>query len=149
MNVILSRSDNRIDGVFGVLTGIANKVLATTLEHAYFLGNNKFAAKIPAGTYTCKRGKHRLHGMTSDFETFQVCDVPGHTNVLFHWGNYNRDSDGCILLGKHFAACDPKDHSGATAMITSSRVTWSKFMDLQKNVNEFTLTVKDTHESPQ
>lgn len=142
MNLTLTRTEKRDDGIFGILSDEAGLQVAVTLEHAYDakLGNGSYAPKLPAGTYKCVRGPHRLHGMTADFETFEITKVPGHTGMLFHWGNYNRDSNGCVLLGRRRA---PVGVNNTTDMITSSRNTFQKFMDLQRNVNEFTLTVKD------
>lgn len=143
MNLTLNRSEKREDGIFGILRDEARKQVAVTLEHAYDSGNGdgSYTAKIPDGTYTCVRSMHRLHGMTDDFETFEITNVPGHTNILFHWGNYNSDSDGCVLLGRRIL---PDTRSIATGnMISSSRNTFNAFMDLQKGLNQFTLTVKD------
>jgi len=136
VNLTLTRAANRADGVFGRLTDESDKQIAVTLEHSYMMGEGGFGAKIPVGEYTCKRSSHRLHGMTSDFITFQVMDVPNHNNILFHWGNYNQDSDGCILLGRNI---EPGINCN---MITHSRDTWQAFMNLQNGLNEFTLTVK-------
>lgn len=59
------------------------------------------APKTPAGTYTCKRGKHVIPTGEA-FDTFEVMGVPGHTGILFvHPGNLPQvDSDGCYLCGK-------------------------------------------------
>ncbi len=74
---------------------------------------------------------HRLHGMTEDFETFEIRGVPGHTGILFHWGNYNQDSDGCVLLGS----------ARNGDMIVNSREEFANFMELQKGINNFELVV--------
>ena len=125
MNLTLTRIANRSDGIFGKLTDENGNQIAVTLEHAYPVSEGSFSAKIPTGEYVCKRSPHRLHGMTSDFITFQVMDVPNHDNILFHWGNYQADSDGCILLGRDI---EPGINCN---MITHSRDTWQAFMDLQ------------------
>ena len=136
MNIILKRTAFRKDGIFGVLLDETNNELYHTLEHAYENGGN-YEPKIPPGSYTCKRGEHRLEHMTNSFTTFQV-DVPGHTNILFHVGNYNEDSEGCILLGISTApaltrSCD---------MLLNSTKAFNEFMALQSGANEFTLTVE-------
>lgn len=74
--------------------------------------------------------------MTKDFQTFEIMDVPGHDNILFHWGNYNKDSEGCVLLGKAEVSQANGQH-----MITSSKETFDIFMKYLAGVNEFTLTV--------
>ena len=61
------------------------------------------------------------------------------TGVLFHHGNYSRDSDGCILLGMGLGRM--KDGG---RMLTSSNVACKQFMKTQDGAKEFTLTVIDT-----
>lgn len=127
----LTRTACRPDGILGVLYDAEGTQLAVTLEHSY--GG---VPKLPAGTYRCQRGPHRLHGMMTDFETFEVMGVPGHTGILFHWGNYHGDSDGCILLGR--VSCgSPKG-----CMVTSSRATFARWMHDREGVPSFFLTVE-------
>ena len=95
MNLI--RIDCLQSGIFGTLTSDDEEFSCFTLEHAYPDAIN-FTAKIPRGTYTCVRGQHQLQG-GKPFSTFEVTNVPGHTNILFHPGNTEADSEGCILLG--------------------------------------------------
>lgn len=130
MNCSLTRKEFRPDGIFSELHSEMGEELAITLEHAYPL-LAAFVPKLPNGTYTCRRGMHRLHGMAEDFETFEITGVPGHTGMLFHCGNKNSDSDGCVLLGM--------DREGP--MILKSRIAFAKFMELQKGVEEFQLIV--------
>lgn len=137
MNLTLSRNDYREDGIFGIITDEASKQIAVSLEHAYDSGNGdgSYAPKVPAGVYKCVRGQHRLASMKQNFTTFEVTNVPGHTNILFHTGNYNHDSEGCILLGRAYG--------GQPRMIEQSKMTFEAFMALQDGVDQFTLTVKD------
>ncbi len=122
------------------------ELLAYTLEHAYVTGHDEaglasFAAKLPEGTYTCVRGTHQLHN-SSPFQTFEVTGVPGHTGILFHVGNYNSDSDGCVLLGRRLI----QDESGTTrsgSMLSGSRLAFDAFMARMEGVDSFTLVVKD------
>jgi len=122
------------DGIFGELKTGEGQFVAYTLEHSY---NNK--PKLADGDYTCIRGPHRLHGMTEDFITFEIKGVPDFdgksvTGILFHWGNYNKDSEGCVLLGS----------SVTPEMITHSRQTWADFMNYVNGKDNFTLTVIST-----
>ena len=130
---ILHRTAFMVTGVFGTLMDSNNKQLAVTLEHSYAGEHGLFTAKIPNGVYTCKRSSHRLEGMDHDFVTFQVMDVPGYTNILFHWGNFNKDSEGCILMGQEVL----QDYS----MITNSKATWQAFMDRLADEDQFELIV--------
>jgi hypothetical protein len=137
MNLTLKRTDYREDGCFGNIFDESGKQIGVTLEHAFDAGHGigSYAPKIPPGTYKCVRGQHRLDHSTSPFETFEVTGVQGHSGILFHVGNYNKDSDGCILVGHGYGG-DPR-------MIYQSKMTFDSFMNLQHNVNEFTLTVED------
>lgn len=139
MNLRLIRNTYADDGIFGTLENPeTNEVIACTLEHAYDsnAGDGSYSPKLQNGTYNCVRGTHKLTH-SDPFETFEITGVPGHVGILFHSGNYNEDSDGCVLLG-HQVLSRP---GGKGDMIISSRNTFNKFMDLQKDINEFTLTV--------
>ncbi len=130
----LERSVYGVDGILGILYDDKLEQCAVVLEHAYTEGNG-YKAKLPDGTYTCQRGTHKLHN-SIPFETFEVMDVPGHDNILFHQGNYNKDSEGCLLLGASKA-----NQANKEVMITNSKATFSKFMDKLKDIDKFTLIV--------
>lgn len=120
------------DGIFGKLEKADGTFICYTLEHSY---DNK--PKLADGTYICKRGPHRLHGMTEDFITFEIMGIPNFngvpvTGVLFHWGNYNKDSEGCVLMGA----------SETPTMIGNSRQTWADFMKSLDGVDSFELEVR-------
>lgn len=132
----LVRDQFRFDGVFGQLLDDKGNLLAHTLEHSYHQPDETWMPKIPAGQYICMRGPHRLNGMTADFETFEITGVAGHTNLLFHWGNFDKDSEGCVLLGQAVVT-----QADGTEMVTNSRVTFHHFMDTLDGVTEFMLTV--------
>lgn len=134
MDLTLKRSGYLKTGIFGLIldsaTGIQHFV---SLEHAYAAGAGfTYVPKIPAGAYLCRRGMHQLEHMTEPFETFEVVNVPGHSNCLFHVGNYNSDSQGCILVGEALANDE---------MITNSREAFEDFMSLQQGLDEFQLAV--------
>jgi hypothetical protein len=151
MDLYMQRAEYRPDGILSEISDVIGPVLVT-LEHAFLPqgifpagisfghfghhGQGDFLPKIPPGIYTCVRGPHRLEGMTEDFETFEVTGVAGHSGLLFHWGNWNRDSDGCILVGEEF------DSSPCGEMLTNSRATFDKFMALQDGVDSFQLEVR-------
>lgn len=135
MDCILKHSPIRQDGQFGDLQLIDNSFSCKTLEHAYQTATDGLQSKIPPGVYRCDRGDHELAGMTETFSTFEVTGVRSHTGILFHWGNYNKDSDGCILLGKDLL------QTPSGQMIGTSRFIFAKFMQAQKDVTFFMLTV--------
>lgn len=126
MKLILKRHTFKQEGIFGFLLNDQNNILFHTLEHAYVQNDGTFLPKISVGNYTCKRGTYPKNG-----ETFEVTNVPGHSFILIHIGNYNKDSDGCILIG-----LDQKDD-----MIVSSRKAFAQFMQLMDGLNKFELEV--------
>lgn len=130
MDLILVREKKRPSGIFGKLCAPDGITFCLTLEHAYPTTEG-YQPKLPAGTYRCVRGPHQLH-TGPIFETFEITGVPGHTGILFHVGNWNRDSEGCVLVGYTI--------SGDNAL-TRSRDTFKKFMELQAGLDEFQLTV--------
>ena len=137
MDLLLTRKDLCADGIFSDLTDLKGNFLFVTLEHAYSSIPGHFVPKIPDGKYLCVRGQHQLHSMPDPFETFEVTGVPNHVGVLFHVGNYNADSEGCILLGMGLGS-----KIGGGKMIVNSRVAFAKFMALQAGIDSFTLTVE-------
>lgn len=139
MDLRIKRTGYHADGILGQLLGPDGAILFYTLEHSY-LEDDHYAPKLAGGRYLCVLGAHRLHGMTEDFQAYEVMGVPEFqgepvSGILFHWGNYNRDSEGCILLGMSEAEI------GGVDMVTSSRNAWAKFMSMQTGCESFILTV--------
>lgn len=124
--MILTRTRFTEQGIFGELT-TDGRFLGVTLEHSF-----QCEPALPEGEYVCVRGLHRLEGMTSGFETFEITGVPGHSGILFHVGNYNRDSKGCVLLGER--ALD--------TMILESEKSFQAFMASLSGVDRFPLVVR-------
>jgi hypothetical protein len=86
---------------------------------------------IPAGSYICKR----FHGYKYK-DTFEVV-VPGHTALLFHAGNIEDETDGCILLGERVGWLYGK------RAVLSSGVSFEEFMWALKDEQEFNLFIED------
>src|ERR1019366_5162702 len=126
----LVRLDYLESGIFGELE-IKDGVKLATLEHAYPDEHQFWYPKVPENTYTCMRGDHRLHGMDHDFHTFEIMNVPDHKGILFHPGNTENDSEGCVLLGSF------RQNGG----IFKSKDAFEKFMTELVGLNEFELTI--------
>lgn len=137
MDLILQRDLYRSDGIFGALLDVNGTPLYSTLEHAFQSEKetDKWYAALSIGTYTCERGMHRLANMIP-FETFEVMKAPGHWGILFHVGNYNKDSNGCILVGSM------RISTGAGLMISASKKAFATFMQIQKDLDSFQLEVR-------
>jgi len=133
MRLILRRTSFTEYGVFGALWNEQGDLLAYTLEHAYPNENvPAYLPKMPAGTYDCQRGMHTLKSSTWAFETFEVLGVPGHSGILFHTGNENDDSAGCVLIGKEIVG----------SRLLNSREAFKEFMRKMEGIDEFQLEVK-------
>lgn len=135
MDLILKRVAFRKDGIFSNLLDDQGNQLFCTLEHAFENDDKNLVPKIPDGVFECIRGWHRLDGMVEEFETFEVTGVFGHRGLLFHVGNFNFDSDGCILLGSQF------NKTPSVWTILNSRVAFNNFMSLQNKNDKFNLVV--------
>lgn len=134
----LIRTQYTADGIFGRVYNSNGVPICYSLEHSYPQTDGTYLPKLSIGKYTCIRSTHQLHNGVP-FETFEITNVPGHSNILFHAGNFNTDSEGCVLLGHNITKQD-----GGTHMITTSKTTFKEFMQTLENINEFQLTVENT-----
>jgi hypothetical protein len=128
MDILLKRSSFEDSGIYGAFTSEDGSWSCVTLEHAFPTNiTGAFVPKIPLGTYQCIRRLSPHFG----FDVFCLVGVPDHAFLEIHVGNYNTDSDGCILLGA----------TRQGNMITSSRDTFDSFMKFQAGVGSFNLVV--------
>ena len=134
----LTRTECGSDGIFGFFTFDGDTTsFMTTLEHAFLQDDGTYAPVIPAGQYMCVRGLHQLSNGIP-FQTFEITGVVGHSGLLFHAGNFNRDSEGCVLCG------DAKTYQpDGNGMITGSRVKFQEWMDRLIGTSSFMLEVID------
>jgi hypothetical protein len=128
MNLTLKRQSFNSWGIISELTEANGEEVAVTLEHAY-QSPTGYLPKLPDGTYTCVLGTHQLSSGGPQ-SLYEITNVPGHQGILMHVGNYNRDSEGCVLVGTALGQ----------ECITGSKTALGKFMELQGGEN-FTLTV--------
>lgn len=128
----LIRIEKLFTGIAGFLRRDDGVVFCSTLEHAYRIDCDHYAPKLPDGEYDCVRGMHQLEGMKEPFETFEITGVPNHTGILFHVGNHNYDSAGCVLVGKMLI--DNRE-------LLYSEQAFKEFMQLLNGISTFNLTV--------
>jgi hypothetical protein len=125
----LFRLSNRADGTPGVLL-VNTAPICVTLERPWF-NNQKGISCIPTGIYICSRVKSPKFG-----DTFEVTFVTGRSEILFHSGNIDDDSHGCILLGESF-----NKWTTGQVSIASSKIAFAEFMQELVEQNTFRLTI--------
>jgi hypothetical protein len=128
MKLVLERMDFRKDGIFGELQNERGEMLFVTLEHSF-----DGEPALPPGEYRCVREFSEKFKC----ELYELKDVPGHTEIKFHEGNYGDESSGCILLG---TGLGHKNDGGW--MITDSRRAMKEFMKMLDSDEEFILKVE-------
>ena len=116
------------DGTFGVFLDY-DIPFCLTLERRW-LDNKRGESCIPWGNFICQRVQSPKFG-----ETFQVLDVPGRSGILFHKGNINDDSHGCILLGEQFEPINGKNG------ILASGKAFQEFMQRTHSIDNFVLKI--------
>lgn len=115
----------RDDGCFSVLL-FNNRPVAVTVEHTFEDGR----VAIKAGDWLCKRGFFHRGG----YETFEIF-IPDHSRILFHKGNTETDSEGCVLVGGAYGMLSGK------AAVLGSKLAFENMMLLLRHEDLFTLTV--------
>lgn len=127
MNAKIVRLEEN-DGMFGILL-IDGNLFCWTVERPDE-GNIPNVSCIPEGQYDCYRIMSPKFG-----DTFEVSDVPGRSNILFHAANFPRDLKGCIGLGKEIG------YIGQERAVIESRSAVSSFMKLMGGTDEFSLQI--------
>lgn len=126
----LQRITETMWGTFGALYS-GNDFLCATLERKWE-DDKPDISSIPAGEYTSKRTNSPHFG-----NTFEIVGVKDRSAILFHKGNYQTDSKGCVIIATGYAPLN-----GQLA-VTSSGEAFARFLDFLKSENEFNLIVKN------
>ena len=112
MKLEILRFNSSDDFTSGILFDVSNnqrKFLAYTLEDQFQTTKVHGETRIPAGTYNLElRTTGGFHGRYlkrygADFHKgmIWVKSVPNYKFILWHVGNKNLDTAGCLLLGKN------------------------------------------------
>lgn len=91
----VKRTHNITEGSFGVID-CEGVPFAVTLEN--------YKLRIPKGEYICKKA----HYYGGGYDTYEITGVVGRTHILFHKGNVQDNSLGCILLAESFGTLNSK-----------------------------------------
>jgi len=103
-------------GAFGALL-YQGVPIAVTLERTYTVDSVE-TVKIPPGVWPCTRTRY----YRGDYDTYEV-HVQGHSRILFHKGNTEGDSEGCILVANSYG-----ELRGDPAVLDSG-VGFARFID--------------------
>ncbi len=130
----LSLEINRIsdDGkqTLGELSVIGHSFTCKTLELPY-KNNQKYISCIPPGTYIVrKRSSLRFP------HHFWITNVPNRDKILIHFGNYNTDIQGCVLVGDGHKDIN---HDGLKDVVNSKPTLATLYAIMPK---EFKLVIK-------
>ena len=147
MNLTLTRTSSEPDGTFGALAiplGQSGGTTTLCTVEDDWLDNRPGVSCIPAGTYRLHRTVFHKH----NYETFEVCDVPGRSRILIHPANTENDVEGCIGVGLRFGRLlVPRDEDTGQLnvekkAVVASQDAFRRFMAAMTDVDNATLTVK-------
>ena len=96
INLLLIRDTFSKECTIGELF-INGERICDTLENPY-LDNQRNISCIPEGEYPVRLRLAR-ESASRDYLHLLVQDVPNRDWILFHRGNYPKDTSGCILVG--------------------------------------------------
>lgn len=85
---------------------------------------------VPGGLVLCRRSFYNGGG----YPTFEMV-VEGHTKVLFHKGNRERESKACVLVAESFGVLE-----GEVAVL-DSKGGFNELMSLAEGLQEFYMLV--------
>jgi len=76
-------------------------------------------------------------------DTFEILDLPGsnilagRSKILFHWGNTEDDSMGCVILGEQFEYLNKK------FAVLQSKKAFQEFMEITKGLDSFVFRISE------
>jgi len=124
---IIRLENSHSNGMFGVMK-IDKELFCFTLEPPNLL-NKPNVSCIPCGQYICSRTD------SSFGKTFIVENVPNRKDILFHYGNTIKDTEGCIILGSKLG------NLSLRKAVMESRNIFYDFINKMENEEKFHLTV--------
>lgn len=138
MKIELRRVSSDDDRTFGVLIHNGSP-FAVTLERGW-RDNRRGESCIPPGDYIARRcnasSEYGFKDSPHFGDTFVVENVPGRKHILFHKGNLDDDTHGCIIVAAEFGVL-----SGEPAVLNSAK-GFGKFLQLMNAENIFRLVVR-------
>ena len=114
----LAEDNKQTLGEFILYDGIDRVFSCKTLELPFVM-NAPFVSCIPKGIYEViarNSLKYKNH--------YHILGVPDRDFILIHVGNFNHQTEGCILVGKNYAYINDDDYFD----ITHSKATMTKLL---------------------
>ena len=138
-HIVIERFLPSVHGTFGFMQ-LDNFVFFTLEEE--WKDNLPNESCIPANTYEIHLSKYHRGG----YMTYEVMNVPGRSRILFHAGNTEEDTKGCILLGLQLGVFTvPVDEeTGLRAKklaVLKSRAAFKRFMAYMNDAKRATLEI--------
>ena len=130
--IVLNRFYDDGQRTFGVL--VCDKTILPTIENPW-INNKRNISCIPIGRYRCVVYQSPKFGLT-----FHILNVPGRGEteaIIFHIGNLDDDTRGCIIIGNEFGELNSEP------AVLNSRKGFKRFMETMID-DEFELTVRNT-----
>lgn len=104
-----------------------------------WLNNEKGKSCIPRNReYPCVRVLSPHFG-----DTFQVMGDHGRTEILFHKGNLDDDSHGCLILGEMFNQVWDRTWGGFSPGLLASGPGFAEFKERLGGEHEFKLVIQE------
>lgn len=111
--VRLDSDEKQTLGSLSVFCGTDKVFECKTLELAWN-DNKRFKSRIPEGKYLVKKRHSDTYG-----DHWHVQGVEGRDLILIHHGNFHRDTEGCICVGRDYFDIDQDGYRD----VTSSKAT--------------------------
>lgn len=128
--VEIARNERIPGGIRGSLS-VDGDLVCQTLELSW-KKNTPNVSCIPAGNYGCRRRESRRFG-----STFEVLNVSGRTDILFHRGNLPRHTHGCIIVGM------TRGHLSGQPCVLMSRTAMKRLRKRLTGHDEFLLNIRE------
>lgn len=125
MNLTLERFCYSPLGTFGRIL----QLNLYTVERPW-VGNKREKSCVTASEYTCRRVDSPHFGIV-----FELQNVQDREHILIHKGNTSSDVRGCIAVGNYLGAI------GNDWAVLDSAGAFRKLMEVQRDVDSFTLTI--------
>lgn len=129
MKIVVNRFYSDKEATLSTIS-VDNKFICFGLEDEFRSSKVYGETRIPSGKYEIGiRKEGGFHNRYSEkFKDFhkgmiQIKDVPNFEYILFHIGNYEKDTAGCILVGKNST-------TSGTPTVLNSTTAYKEFYSL-------------------